>query len=229
MTPLFFMELGFTKFTKIYKIKAYLTHIQGNTLMSEAIDLKAEFQQAEFDKAINLVSKWDFTLTKKKLLEPEYAGWSKSRVEKAEQDYKKYLAVTQALGGYQLVPNGDIDRFWHEHILDTRRYAQDCTELFSGFLHHYPFFGMQGESDNENWVNTANESTGFWEFLFSEKLYEVGATDAQKCPQACPNGINSIQRIPQKCPQACPNGVSNLESIDKDNQYLSKTLKKKAA
>ncbi len=198
--------------------------------MSETTDLKAIFQQAEFDTAVNIVSKWDFSLTKRKLLEPEYAGWTKSRIEQAEQNYKRYLSITKALNGYQLVPNGDIDRFWHEHILDTRRYAQDCSELFGGFLHHYPFFGMQGQIDNENWINTANESTEFWKFLFKENLYELGTeVEAQKCPQACPNGINSIQKIPQKCPQACPNGISNLESIDKNYQYLPEILKNKAA
>jgi hypothetical protein len=198
--------------------------------MSETTDLKAIFQQAEFDTAVNIVSKWDFSLTKRKLLEPEYAGWTKSRIEQAEQNYKRYLSITKALNGYQLVPNGDIDRFWHEHILDTRRYAQDCSELFGGFLHHYPFFGMQGQIDNENWINTANESTEFWKFLFKENLYGLGTeVEAQKCPQACPNGINSIQKIPQKCPQACPNGISNLDSIDKNYQYLPEILKNKAA
>jgi hypothetical protein len=30
------------------------------------------------------------------------------------------------------------DLIWHEHMLDTKRYAQDCGRLFGRFLHHVP-------------------------------------------------------------------------------------------
>ena len=172
-----------------------------------------KFDQAIFDSAMSQIEKWDFSLTKEKLLEPDYAGWSMERAENAEKDYKRYLALTKALGGFQPVPNGEIDRFWHEHILDTRRYFQDCHELFGGFLHHYPYFGMRGEQDKKTWESTAEFSNNLWESLFEEPLYNVNSTE-QKCPQSCPdvqfNGAiqqgNLIQfpKNSQKCPQSCP-------------------------
>ena len=179
--------------------------------MASQVDLSTLFQQNEFDKAFALVSKWDFSLTKIKLLEPDYAGWTKERANTAEIDYKRYLSVTKALGGYQLVPNGDIDRFWHEHILDTRRYAQDCEELFGGFLHHYPYFGMRGEADNSTWIDTSRQSTEFWMLLFGEQLYDFHNVKAQKCPQSCPGVIDAIQAKPQKCPQSCPGGFGAIQ------------------
>jgi hypothetical protein len=176
---------------------------------------------------MNSTSNWDFSLTKQKLLEPEYANWTNERIEEAEKNYKRYLSVTKALNGYQLVPNGDVDRFWHEHILDTRRYAEDCSQLFGGFLHHYPFFGMRGDADNSMWIETATKSTDFWNNLFGEHLYQIGSTEVQKCPQRCPNGIvSAIQRIPQKCPQKCPGAI---DSIDIDYRYLPDFPIKKAA
>lgn len=191
-------------------------------------NLKMVFNKSEFDKAIVLVSEWDFSLTKQKLLELDYAGWTLERAEEAEKNYKRYLAVTKALDGFQLVPNGDVDRFWHEHILDTRRYVQDCTELFGGFLHHYPYFGMRGDADNEMWIETANQSEDLWGNLFGEPLYETFTKEAQKCPQKCPGGIdNAIQRLPQKCPQACP-GKKIDDSIDFNYLYLCRTLEKAA-
>ena len=195
--------------------------------MAQTADLKLTFQQNEFDKAFDLVSKWDFSLTKRKLEEPDSAGWTKDRIDRAEKNYKRYLAVTKALNGYQLVPNGDVDRFWHEHILDTRRYAQDCTELFGGFLHHYPYFGMRGETDNQAWLDASGESTNFWEYLFDESLYQIDTAQAQKCPQKCPGGIDaSIDKSlyeadtaqAQKCPQKCPGGID--ASIDESYPYL---------
>ena len=189
--------------------------------------LESMFNAKEFTDAMNLTSKWDFSLTKQKLLEPEYANWTNERIEEAEKNYKRYLSVTKALNGYQLVPNGDVDRFWHEHILDTRRYAEDCSKLFGGFLHHYPFFGMRDDADNSTWIETSTKSTNFWNNLFGEHLYHIGSTEVQKCPQRCPNGIvNAIQKIPQKCPQKCPGAMN---SIDIDYRYLPDFSMKKAA
>lgn len=168
-----------------------------------------DIDRRKLAEALQKVGPWDFSLTKEKLLEPSYAGWTIDRADAAERDYKRYMAITAALSGQQLVPNGDIDRFWHEHILDTRRYAKDCFELFGEFLHHYPYFGMRGEVDNRNWVKTAQESNDLWNREFGEELYAVpGEENAggtpMKCPQACPNpGVAAAG--PTKCPQACPN------------------------
>lgn len=32
----------------------------------------------------------------------------------------------------------DIDKIWHAHILNTRRYEQFCTKLFGRIIHHAP-------------------------------------------------------------------------------------------
>jgi hypothetical protein len=124
------------------------------------------------DAALSITSHWDFTLAKTKLLEPNYAAWSKVRTDAAERGYKRYLSLIKALGGYRPVPNADIDRFWHEHILDTERYEKDCSELFGEFLHHYPYFGMRGEQDDTNWKAAAAFSSSIWKTAFGEDLYK---------------------------------------------------------
>jgi hypothetical protein len=140
------------------------------------LEKMAELEEPKFDEerfaaAIAKVKDWDFGLTILKLQEPAYAGWPEARALSAERDYKRYLAVTSALGGFQLVPNGDIDRFWHEHILDTRRYEADCLELFGKPLHHYPFFGMRGETDRAKWQGVIEVSQRLWSRLFNEPLF----------------------------------------------------------
>ena len=165
------------------------------------------------ESALTEVNSWDFSLTIEKLQEKSYAGWSLNRILIAEKGYKQYLAMTKALGGKQLVPNGDIDRFWHEHILDTRRYAKDCNALFGYFLHHYPFFGMRGEVDNSNWINTTKMSNDLWLSAFGENLYSV-KLNAQKCPQKCPGGVDEFLDA-QKCPQKCPGGVDEFLDAQK--------------
>lgn len=200
-----------------------------------------DFSKETYLKARQIVDTWDFSLMRIKMQEPSHAGWNLERIDTAIEDYRRYMAITKALGGYQLVPNGEIDRIWHEHILDTRQYAADCTELFGGFLHHYPYFGMRNESDSSNWQSASSLSQNFWQRIFGESLYDESAAmkcpqacpgkpevemHAMKCPQACPNGSQaSIQKPTKnamKCPQACPNGINGLESaIEKDYAFSS--------
>ena len=152
-----------------------------------------KFDQAVFDQAIEVTNAWNFELAIKKLLEVKNGEWDLNRAEAAVRDYKRYMAVTKALGGVQLIPNGEIDETWHMHILDTRSYMKDCNELFGEYLHHFPYFGMLGEENRQQWLDVQSESELLWQKLFGEALYGV-THEAQKCPQVCPCHIDQIAR-----------------------------------
>jgi hypothetical protein len=55
-----------------------------------------------------------------------------------------------------LPPSKDVDEFWHNHILDTKKYREDCQAIFGFYLDHYPYFGMDQESTKED-LNVAFE------------------------------------------------------------------------
>jgi len=143
------------------------------------------FDMVKFTNAMEIIKEWDFSLAVRKLQEPSYGSWTEKRALKAVEDYKRYLAITKTLNGYQLVPNGDLDEVWHLHLLDTRRYVDDCYTLFGGFLHHYPYYGMLDEENKQNWLDNQEFSSDLWNKLFSETLYSE-SSEAMKCPQACP-------------------------------------------
>ncbi len=97
---------------------------------------------------IELVEKLDLTNVRRKLMEPapEGKGWSAKQAEEAEKWYKRYLCAIIAYPEAQHVPNGQIDTFWHQHILDTQVYGKDCDATLGYFLHHYPYFGLNGDA-----------------------------------------------------------------------------------
>jgi hypothetical protein len=74
-------------------------------------------------------------------------GWSDEYADKMELAYKRYLILHAKHPEMTLAPEQDIDRFWHMHILDTRKYAADCEATFGHFLHHFPYLGLRGEGD----------------------------------------------------------------------------------
>lgn len=55
--------------------------------------------------------------------------------ERAEKAYRVFLG---SINAGQVVPINDADLFWHMHLMDTKKYAQDCHTLFGRFLHHVP-------------------------------------------------------------------------------------------
>lgn len=149
------------------------------------------FDELMFTEALTVTKKWNFDLAIKKIVELKPEMWDLARAEKAVLDYQRYMALTKAMGGVQLVPNGDIDEVWHMHILDTRAYMQDCDDLFGEYLHHYPYFGMLDEENHQNWLDVQNQSEQIWQSLFDEPLYRNNSV-AQKCPQACPCHVESL-------------------------------------
>ena len=64
-------------------------------------------------------------------------GWSPTKARWIEAQYKVflYLCIEDPTSA---VPSADLDAYWETHILDTRKYAADCTSAFGGFLHHVP-------------------------------------------------------------------------------------------
>lgn len=74
-------------------------------------------------------------------------GYSVSQASVLEKWYKRFLFLTFKYQGQPIVVSEAIDTFWHQHILDTRKYADDCQRVFGDFLHHFPYFGLRGDDD----------------------------------------------------------------------------------
>lgn len=99
----------------------------------------------------NAVDNLNFDFVRMKLQDQrEGLGWSKEKTEVADLWYRRFLILNSKYPEASLVPTHDIDSFWHQHILDTRAYVVDCTNIFGRFLHHFPYFGMRGPEDAEN-------------------------------------------------------------------------------
>lgn len=64
--------------------------------------------------------------------------WLPSEARQCAKLYKNFLWLCKKYGSEALVPTREIDEFWHNHILFTRRYQRDCQQIFGAYLHHEP-------------------------------------------------------------------------------------------
>ena len=66
-------------------------------------------------------------------------GWDQTRAHLAKTDYYKFLYLMKTYRETTFAPwSADLDLFWHEHILHTKKYHDDCMAVFGEIIHHDP-------------------------------------------------------------------------------------------
>lgn len=141
--------------------------------------LETQTRPADLDRRVAEIMALNLSLIKAKIMDPEEGkGWDQERADLAELWYRRFLVLNLKYPEKKVVPVADMDDFWHQHILDTRAYAADCERVFGYFLHHYPYFGMQG--DREELESSFDESIGLFEREFGESPLSLSKT-ASKC------------------------------------------------
>jgi hypothetical protein len=113
---------------------------------------------------IGKLSQLDLQPIAYKLMYSNEEKWNTQQTKQAISCYRMFLLLVYLYPNSQLVPNQEIDKVWHYHILDTMKYVQDCEMLFGRFIHHFPYFGEQGKIDRHN-LQTAFDQT---QVLFQE-------------------------------------------------------------
>lgn len=109
----------------------------------------------------------DLTNAKAKMLSKKGMFWRwNNNIDEIETEYRQFLYLLGKFPGEMFVPwTQNLDDLWHEHILDTSKYAADCDSLFGRFIHHNPHL-VKGNSEQvdgyRNTLNRRNECFFRW-------------------------------------------------------------------
>ena len=130
------------------------------------------------------IASLDLSQVRRKLMEPapEGKGWSQEMALLAEKWYRRYLHIVLKYPDVRPVPNHQIDEFWHQHILDTRAYARDCQSVFGRFIHHNPYFGLNGDADERD--ACFDQTNVLYRLEFGEDCLPLGP-QAEDCTAPC--------------------------------------------
>jgi len=121
------------------------------------------------EQVIAAIQALDLDPIKFKLMDPEEGqGWSREYVNQMAIEYKRFLTLSVKYSEETIAPSKDVDKFWHGHILDTMKYAEDCQNVFGYFLHHFPYFGMRGEEDAANLAEAGRTTQRLYEQEFGK-------------------------------------------------------------
>jgi hypothetical protein len=101
--------------------------------------------------------------------------WSRAKAEEAVELYKRYLWLVRKHRERHpfLPPSREIDFIWHAHILDTRRYHEDCDAIFGAYHHHDPYFGLNGPADEKHLRESFDLTQQLHFTEFGDYIYEL--------------------------------------------------------
>ncbi len=114
----------------------------------------------------------DFSMIINKLV--QRYRWLQIEAEEACKQYRNYLWLLKKYGTKKpLPPSEDIDEFWHHHILDTRKYINDCEMIFGDYLQHYPYYGLDKKSTLNDLNAAFSKTLERYKNEFGVSLYRV--------------------------------------------------------
>ncbi len=135
-------------------------------------------------------------------------GWTLEHTRCVETEYRRFLLLCKLKPDQTIVPSKAVDAMWHNHILDTAKYREDCAQFCGGFLDHFPYLGMRGDDDRRAWQEAGRDTIALYESIFGEPAGEIWV-GAGKCNPSCgPCGNPSHGPCGQ--PSRC-NGIGQME------------------
>src|SRR6185503_16294362 len=112
----------------------------------------------------SVIRNLDLDAVRKRLIAKK--GWTAAHADQMVEEYREYLALFYFHPSEELVPpSRDLDDVWHEHILDTQKYADDCQRMFGRFVHHVPGLEHGTERHTEGLERTRRH----WWNIFGRK------------------------------------------------------------
>jgi hypothetical protein len=141
----------------------------------------------------HLAQALDLGKVRMKLADPkEGKGYDAVHLDLMEQEYRRFLALQIAYPDAEVVPCSLVDEIWHQHILDTIAYREDCEAIFGEFLDHYPYFGMQSVQEAQELQDAYGDTLEIYEREFGTPPDGTWiSADAARCvrknckPQKC--------------------------------------------
>jgi hypothetical protein len=162
----------------------------------------------ETNQAIERVSALEFSKINRKLQYENPDFWTDQRIAEAEETYRRFLVLNVLYPQQVLAVNRLLDEYWHNHILDTRKYASDCDAVFGSLLHHYPYFGLPGEQDEGQNVPALAVTERLWADTFGAPLVKDAVVpDAPRLTlDRVLAGVQRGDGGPDAGPSGCKNG-----------------------
>lgn len=131
--------------------------------------MQARLTTKPVQEVVAAIQALDLESVKSRLTDADIGeGWTREHADGIEIAYKHYLTmlVKYPEDADDILLSEDVDEFWHTHILQTRKYLEDCQHVFGNFLHHEPHVGEVTTADIEKRTVQAEKTRRLYEQEF---------------------------------------------------------------
>lgn len=113
-------------------------------------------EEEKVDEKWELIENLDLSTVNERFSKKKSFIWKLTHdANKIEAEYRQFLYLAATHPEDVIVPWSDaLDEFWHTHILDTRKYEQDCMVIFGKMFHHDPHLPIGSKAQVDNFNNT---------------------------------------------------------------------------
>lgn len=121
------------------------------------------------EQVLAAIETLDLQSVKSRLMDPKLGeGWTPEYADSIERAYKTFLSmvVKYQEDAEDIMLSRHVDEFWHTHILQTMKYADDCEAVFGTFVHHAPHVGELTEADHRKRAALADKTRALYEREF---------------------------------------------------------------
>ncbi len=101
--------------------------------------------------------------------------WPQKSALIAADQYRNFLFLKKKYRyKHTIPPSLEIDEFWHNHVLNTKKYTEDCKKIFGEYLHHTPHHGENEEiTQNDLEILFENETQRLYFKEFGHYIYQI--------------------------------------------------------
>jgi len=179
-------------------------------------------------QVLSAIQALDLESVKARMMDEELGeGWSREYADGIETAYKTYLSMLVKYPEHaeDIMLSKDVDEFWHTHILQTRKYAEDCERVFGDFLHHNPHVGPRTAEDLAKRDALAEITRRLYESEFrgtrTAELAWGGAAIQSPSAAYSTAAINAGQAAYSTAAIEAKNGAYSTVAIQADNAAYS--------
>lgn len=138
----------------------------------ELLSIHEPIKYISLQQAKTYIDQIDFSMIINKMVTRD--DWLEDEAQAVCKMYRNYLFLLKKYKDkFELPPSEEIDEFWHQHILDTRKYHVDCEAIFGKYLHHYPYLGVDERTDMKYLNNAFEKTLELYELEFGETIKNV--------------------------------------------------------
>src|SRR5688572_2404291 len=156
--------------------------------LTKETEMQARLTTKTEQEVIAAIQALDLEPVKLRMMDAQLGeGWTREYADSIGIAYKTYLTmlVKYPDDAEDILLSEDVDEFWHTHILQTRKYMQDCQNVFGNYLHHEPHVGEVTSADIERRTVQAEKTRQLYEREFggtrqSEMAWAGAAVRAER-------------------------------------------------